>query len=159
MLLFQDSLFRDLPIEMSPNLKFKVQKKKGYDIGLLRIGMQYINSYGDVLTCGSGTREERERQVKPMITASNCGAFGTEDPCKVVDFGLKGKHAQMFVPLWAGEGEDDEVSFHQCPMFSNFCDQHPISQEPRSSRKRTLTRSLTAQPQLGLRDYECDTHE
>jgi hypothetical protein len=69
-----------------------------------RIGETWINSYGDVLICGDGSRQARETQSKPWILASNCGAIGTEDPCKVIDFNLApGKRAQMFCPLFENE--------------------------------------------------------
>jgi hypothetical protein len=76
-----------------------------------RIGTTYINSYGDVLICGSGTREEREKQSSPWILASNCAALGTEDPCKVVDFNLEaGKKARMFCPLLENEKPGHEYA-------------------------------------------------
>ena len=69
-----------------------------------RVGDTWINSYGDVLICGNGSREDRETQNKPLILASNCGALGTEDPTRIIDFNLAaGRRAQMFCPLFSYE--------------------------------------------------------
>lgn len=71
------------------------------DLGFTgRIGDTWINSYGDVLICGDGSRAAREKQEKPFILASNCGALATDDPTRVVDFNMgPGKRARMFCPL------------------------------------------------------------
>jgi hypothetical protein len=69
-----------------------------------RIGDTWINSYGDVLICGDGSREDREKQSNPWILVSNCAALGTEDPTRVVDINLApGRRAQMFCPLLPDE--------------------------------------------------------
>lgn len=57
-----------------------------------------------MLICGDGSAEARKKQINPWILASNCGAFGTEDPTRVVDFNLApGRRAQMFCPLFPDE--------------------------------------------------------
>jgi len=62
------------------------------------VGSISINSYGDTLTCGDGSAEDRYYQTQPCnLLEANSAAYSTEDPTVVTDFNLASDgNAQMF---------------------------------------------------------------